>query len=312
MRLLIAEDDCVTRRVLETMLRKWGHEVVVACDGHQAWQMLQEPTAPKLVVLDWMMPGMDGIDVCRKVRALPSDIRPHIILLTGKQQVKDLVEGIVAGADDYMSKPFEPAELKVRIHAGERVLQLQAESLEAREALRHQATHDGLTGLANRAAILQRLQQECHRSQRSGLPLCVILADVDHFKKINDVHGHQAGDLVLEEVAGRLATAVRSYEQVGRYGGEEFLAVVCDCDLAGGQTVAQRLCELVAQTPVPLGENAIPVTLSLGVVCSSQLTHCTPDELVRAADAAMYAAKRNGRNRVEWAVPQLAVSSLVA
>jgi two-component system, cell cycle response regulator len=301
MRILIAEDDCVSRRVLESMLRNWGHTVVVTCDGNEAWQRLQEEDAPKLVILDWMMPGMDGIDVCRKVRNLQSEIRPHIILLSSLQQVKDLVKGINAGADDYITKPFEPEELKVRIQAGGRIIDLQMESLAAKLALRYQANHDPLTRIRNRASILEMMERDFDRAMRIGTPLSIALADIDHFKAINDTHGHQAGDAVLIEVAQRMAGEIRSYEGIGRYGGEEFLCVISDCDDMGASLFAERVRSSVAASGVHISGAILPVTISIGVASTCQFHNPTPEMLIRFADEAMYCAKRAGRNRVEIA-----------
>jgi two-component system, cell cycle response regulator len=302
MRILIADDDGVSRRVLEAMLRKWGHEVVALSDGQQAWQILKEPGAPDMMILDWMMPGMDGVEICRKVRELANEIRPYIILLTARQHSKDLVKGIMAGADDYVIKPFEAEELKVRIHAGERILNLQIESLAVKEALRRQATHDSLTGLLNRQAILEMLQRELSRLGRTDTPVGVILADIDHFKCINDTYGHQAGDAVLADVASRMSGEIRPYEGLGRYGGEEFLLVLSNCDARVVQTAAERIRLAVCTHEMGIPGGTIPVTISLGAASSTQLQQPTLEHLIQVADAALYRAKDAGRNCVKLAV----------
>lgn len=301
MRVLIAEDDVSYRRILESLLRKWGHEIQVAEDGVEAWDALQCEGSPSMVILDWMMPGMDGIDVCRQVRELKQDIRPYVILLSGKDEKKDLITGISTGADDYVTKPFHPDELRVRILAGERILNLQAESLMVMEALRKQASHDYLTGLPNRANIMEVLRREFARSPRAGKSVSVVLADVDNFKSINDTFGHQVGDVVLTEVARRMAREMRSYECVGRYGGEEFLAVLADCDTQGACRLAERLCQAVAGRPYECRSGNITVTASFGVASTADLRGATQETLVQVADAAMYRAKQAGRNRVECA-----------
>ena len=223
LQILIADDDGVTRRFLAQMLQQCGYEVVLAHDGNHAWRTLQQPDAPYLVVLDWMMPGLDGVEVCRRLRTLEKDVSPYVILLTGMNNKKNLVQGFDAGADDYITKPFDPDELYARIRAGERIVHLQMESLAAREALRKQATYDYLTGLRNRASVLEELQRECERAPRAQSTVSVAMVDIDHFKRINDAFGHPVGDRVLSEVAKRMAAEVRSYELAGRYGGEEFL-----------------------------------------------------------------------------------------
>jgi diguanylate cyclase (GGDEF)-like protein len=301
MRLLVAEDDGVSRHVLESMLCKWGHEVTTATDGHQAWQMMQECDAPDLLVLDWMMPGLDGINVCRKVRSLKKLIRPYIILLTGREGKQNLVTGINAGADDYVVKPFEPEELRVRIRAGERIVNLQIEALAAQEALREQATHDFLTGLRNRGSIIDKLQHELARSFRSQKPVAVVLVDLDHFKQVNDDYGHSVGDRVLTEAARRMTASMRPYEDIARYGGEEFLAVLSACTVTGAERMAERLRRMLADEPFQFGDLELWVTASAGVASSHQLTDPAPDTLIRLADDALYRAKRNGRNRVEAA-----------
>jgi diguanylate cyclase (GGDEF)-like protein len=251
-----------------------------------------------MLILDWVMPGMDGLEICRRVRRESHPIHPYIILLTGKGQRQDLVEGFEAGADDYVTKPFDPAELSARIRAGERILTLQTESAVAIDSLRKQATHDGLTGLRNRDAILEELRREFGRSPRTGQPVAVVMGDIDRFKLVNDTYGHEAGDRVLAEAAKRMASEVRSYEAVGRYGGEEFLVVLSGCNLAGAEQMAGRLCSCVASKPYQIPGQTISITASFGVASTCQFASPTEELLIRAADAALYRAKHEGRNRV--------------
>src|SRR5215471_12450626 len=196
MRILIADDSIVSRHLLDATLRKWGYEVEVACDGVEAWNALQGEDAPKLAILDWVMPGMTGLELCRKVRehAKDKDIYTYILLLTSKSLREDLIEGMESGADDYLTKPFDQHELKVRLRAGTRILDLQQELVEAREELREQATKDFLTRIWNRSSVLEILQKELTRGARENRPVSVLLADVDRFKAINDTFGHFAGD----------------------------------------------------------------------------------------------------------------------
>jgi two-component system, cell cycle response regulator len=301
MRILVADDDGIMRRALTKMLQSLGYEVLLAQDGNHAWQLLQKPDAPYLVILDWMMPGMDGVAVCSKLRTLEKDISPYVILLTAMDNKTDLVKGFNAGADDYVAKPFYPDELFVRIRAGERIINLQMESLAARDALRKQATYDFLTGLRNRAAILNELQRECEKSPRLNIPVSVVMVDVDHFKQVNDTYGHPAGDKVLAEVAKRMASAVRTYEAIGRYGGEEFVIVLTGCDLDGAGIMAERVRCSVAARECDVRGTKIPVSVSLGVSSSSQIVQATPKILTEMADSALYRAKQAGRNRVELA-----------
>ncbi len=241
MRILIAEDDTVTRKLLEAHLAKWGHEVVVCSDGAQAWQVLCGEDPPKLVVLDWMMPEMDGVTLCSEIRKREKQPYTYVILLTSKSLKEDVVAGLEAGADDYIIKPFDVHELNVRIRAGTRIVRLQEDLISALRASEFQASHDALTGLWNRRAILEKIQQELDRSGRDGTNLGLVICDVDHFKQVNDNYGHLAGDAVLRELAKRIDSSLRSYDSVGRYGGEEFIILIPGSDGAGAAELAERL-----------------------------------------------------------------------
>jgi len=241
MKILIAEDDLLTRRVLERFLEQWGYNVISAADGTEAWEILQHEDAPRLAILDWMMPGMDGAQISRALRQRKGEPYVYILILTSKGRKQDVVDGLSAGADDYLTKPFDAEELRGRLHAGRRILALQEALISARDALRFQATHDPLTGLWNRNAAWQALEAELARAQRQGTATCAILADLDHFKQVNDQLGHLAGDAVLRETSRRLRTSVRIYDTVARYGGEEFLIVSPDCPVAAAVIHGERL-----------------------------------------------------------------------
>jgi two-component system, cell cycle response regulator len=298
-KVLIAEDDPVSRRVLHSFLVKSGYDVLIAGDGQEAWSMLQADNAPTLAILDWMMPGLTGIEVCRKLRTRNSHPYVYVLLLTAKGRKEDVVEGIEGGADDYLTKPFDRAELKARLRTGQRILDLQQQLISAQESLRIQATHDPLTGLWNHGEILSILKREVERAQREGSALGVVMADLDHFKQINDTRGHLVGDAVLHEAAHRLLQTVRPYDSVGRYGGEEFLVVVPGCNAESAVRQAERLREAIGSRPVVSAGNLIPITTSLGVAAVTDATGLDSHALLRTADAALYHAKRNGRNRVE-------------
>ncbi len=299
MKILIAEDDAISRRLLETILRKWGYEVVVAFDGGQAWAELQKEDAPRLAILDWMMPEMDGVEVCGKVRERLSSPYVYILLLSAKSQREDLVKGMESGADDYITKPFDANELKVRLRAGRRILDLQTQLMSAQEALRDQAARDPLTGIWNRNAVFDIFRRELSRTQREGNAIAIVMLDIDHFKNLNDTHGHMAGDAVLREFTRRISTSLRPYDAVGRYGGEEFLVILPGCDLAAGVRHAERLRSLLSEEPFDTSEGRHTATCSLGVASTSSSSPGDTDSLIRAADSALYKAKRNGRNRVE-------------
>ncbi len=300
MSILIAEDDPVSRRLLQATLTKWGYEVKVCADGVEAWEALKKEDAPRLAILDWMMPGMDGLEICCQVRQRGGEPYIYILLLTAKTQKEDVVAGMDAGADDYVTKPFDAHELKVRLRAGQRIINLQNELIGAREALRVQATRDALTGVMNRATAFEALQKELSRSERSGRALGLAMIDLDHFKSVNDTFGHQAGDLVLKEAARRMVQILRPYDQIGRYGGEEFMAILPDCDLACATSAAERLRSGLAGQPIVLENNqSLVVTASMGIFSTSEYPRTSIEELIRTADVALYRAKRLGRNRVE-------------
>jgi diguanylate cyclase (GGDEF)-like protein len=300
MEILIADDDPVSRRLLEASLKKWDYQVVSACDGAQAWELLQEASAPRLAVLDWMMPGLSGPEVCRNVRMQAREPYTYILLLTARNQKEDLIEGMEAGADDYITKPFDAQELKVRLRAGRRILELQAELVAARETLREQATHDSLTRLWNRSSILDILKREMAKAERETASVGLIMVDLDHFKQINDTHGHMAGDEVLREAARRMQASLRSYDAVGRYGGEEFLIVSPGSSQVSAIHLAERLRSAIHREPLRVGEKSLTFSISLGVA-AVQGVATTPEVLIRAADEALYRAKELGRNRVESA-----------
>jgi diguanylate cyclase (GGDEF)-like protein len=300
---LVAEDHPVSQTILRSMLTKWGYPVRIARDGVEAWDMLQGPDAPRLAILDWMMPGIDGVEICRRLRTTPCEPYVYVLLLTARAKSEDLVEGMDAGADDYLTKPFDAHELRVRLRAGSRIIALQEQLMRAREELRVQATHDSLTGLLNRAAILEILQSECARANREGQPVALLLIDVDHFKQINDVHGHLAGDAVLREVAARMKSAVRRYDAVGRYGGEEFLIVLPGCGIPSAGAQAERIREAMALTAFDAVSQPVTVTCSIGVSGRALPQLQDGGSLVREADCAMYVAKAHGRNRVELFAP---------
>jgi diguanylate cyclase (GGDEF)-like protein len=301
-KILIAEDDAISRRLLDTILKKWGYEVVVAYDGGQAWEELQKPDAPRLAILDWMMPEMDGVEVCGKVRERTGSPYVYILLLSAKSQREDLVKGMESGADDYITKPFDANELKVRLRAGRRILDLQTQLMSAQEALRDQAARDPLTGIWNRNEIFNTFHRELARAERERNELGIVMIDIDHFKNLNDTYGHMAGDAVLREFTRRLTTSLRPYDAVGRYGGEEFLVVLPGCDTAAAIRHADRLRTLICDEPFDTSEGRHTVTCSLGVATTScGVDKIDTDALIRAADAALYKAKHSGRNRVESA-----------
>ena len=301
MRVLIADDDIISRAVVKALLLKWGYEVMEVGDGNQAWNILKDKDSPHLVLLDWMMPGMDGLELCRCLRQSGNNTYHYIILLTGRDSKEDIIGGLNAGADDYITKPFMPEELEVRLRVGKRILDLQQSLKEALEVQRYQAQHDRLTGIFNHVEILNILEKELDRAGRQNGNLAVIMGDLDHFKKVNDTYGHVAGDAVLVEVAARMKNNIRLYDSAGRYGGEEFLLVLPGCTTDEVMIIAHRILESISKDPVMFNNIPIKVTISLGVAVNRVGEIVATTELVQLADTALYRAKQNGRNRVEQA-----------
>ena len=308
MKVLIAEDSTTSRHLLQAVVRKWGYEPVVACDGAQALERLREPSHPLLAILDWEMPGLTGPEVCRRLRQENSEPYVYVLLLTSKNLKADVIAGMEAGADDYVTKPFDQHELKVRLRAGRRIVELQDQLLAAREALREHATRDSLTGLWNRRSITEALEREAARAKREGSSLALLMADLDRFKQVNDSYGHVAGDIVLCEASRRMASSARVYDFVGRYGGEEFLVLLPGCGEEMATRYAERIRAAIAEAPIAIdGEVQLQITASFGVTASGGTNCGSPQALIQAADEALYAAKRGGRNKVVFvpvAVPQ--------
>jgi diguanylate cyclase (GGDEF)-like protein len=297
MRILIADDSLLSRRLLEDTLRNWGYEVTAVRDGTEAREILSGEDCPPIAILDWMMPGCTGPELCDMVRSSAREPYTYILLLTSRNEKQDLVTGMEAGADDYITKPFDRHELQVRLRAGTRIVELQQQLLNTREALREQATRDYLTNLWNRSAILDRLRREMARSAREGTPFGLILADIDRFKSINDSWGHAAGDLALKEVSSRISATLRPYDSVGRYGGEEFLMILPGADLEETASLAERVREEIRSAPMVW--DGVPVGLSCSFGCTSGFgSDESAADLIRVADESLYAAKRGGRDRV--------------
>ncbi len=293
MKILLVEDSRLERHKIGRYLTDWRLDFVAVESGTEAFTLLEGPEPPNMVLLDWMLPDLDGIDICRRTRANGARA-PYIyfVMLTAKSRKQDLLIAMAAGADDYLAKPVDPSELRARIMAGKRILELQ-------QSLRFAATHDFLTNLLNRSEILAAIDRERSRSEREGKPTTIIMADIDHFKRINDSLGHAAGDEVLKEVGRRLRSDLRAYDVVGRYGGEEFLIVLPGCNLTTGARRADELRNLVAKDPIFTPFGTTTATISLGVTATSNRESAVSD-LLREADVCMYAAKKKGRNRVEF------------
>lgn len=298
MKILVADDDRVSLMTMRRMLLRSGYEVLTASDGAAAVRTILEPGGPRLVLLDWMMPSLNGPEVCRAIRAGVQSGYIYIILLTAKDSKEDLVAGLEAGADDYLIKPCHPQELTARLRTGERILRLEDGLVEARDEMRFRATHDALTQVLNRGAIVHALSEHLDLLRGSHGAIAVLLCDVDHFKQINDSYGHPVGDEVLRAIARRLGDIALGTDAVGRFGGEEFLLVLRDISPEGMSALGRNICDTIYSSPVETSAGPISVSLSIGIVSvGGHEGTWDVDEVLKRADALLYDAKREGRNR---------------
>ena len=299
MKILVVDDDPLTLHMVVYRLRQWGHEVVSCTDGDSAWKVIKDGMVPNVAILDWMMPGLNGPELCQKIRSKKDCPYVYIVLLTGRNNPEDLIAGLDAGADDYLTKPFHLGELEARLRAGKRIVDLQNELISAQETLRIQAMQDPLTQILNHGAILDALLNEINRGQREHQPLSLILADLDGFKNVNDSYGHVAGDQVLIEVARRMRNCLRSYDAIGRYGGEEFLIVLPNSDESQALRLAERIRVAVCSEPFRFHHVDLTVTVSQGVTTWTNPDSIPIERLIQAADQALYGVKNSGRNGVQ-------------
>ena len=306
MRVLIAEDDTISRMILAKAVEKFGHECLAVEDGEKAWELFQSTPEIDVVISDWMMPGIDGPEFCRRVRALNSDWYTFFIFLTALGDKKHLLEGMQAGADDYLAKPFDREELQVRLIAASRVKSLHRQLNEQKGELEKlnrelfaMSRRDPLTRLGNRLRLREDLETLSAQAQRYGHSYCAMLCDVDFFKAYNDTYGHLAGDEVLKRVAGVISENLRGGDMAYRYGGEEFLIILPEQSLGSAVSIADRLRRAVEDLGIPHEKNPPGVvTISLGVATLPAEEPKSTDDLLKEADEALYRAKESGRNRV--------------
>ena len=308
MRILLAEDEPSSQDMLRIALKDWGYKVTVVADGHQAWEVLQQPDSPRLAILDWIMPGLEGPEICRRVRRMEIDRYTYIIMLTVRDKKQDLVRGIEAGADDYIAKPFDMSELEARLNAACRQLHIHEQLIAAREMIRREAMRDLLTGVQNRRTLSETIRRELHRAAREGSRVGLAMIDVDRFKEINDVHGHLAGDEAIHQVARSIQDHLRFCDSIGRFGGDEFLAVLPGLARESAMGLCERLRHVVAKVDLNWAGRTIPLAVSIGATVADGSADASFESLVNAADRALYEAKREGRNRVAYCQPELTAS----
>jgi two-component system cell cycle response regulator len=303
LKILIADDEALSRRLLEKTLERAGYEVIAVENGKLALEQLYKLDGPRLALLDWVMPELDGPAVCRAIRTRSEQAYVYMVLLTSKGSKEETVLGLESGADDYLTKPFNAEELRARLRVGERILLLEDRLVEAREHMRFRATHDQLTSLLNRGAVMDLLTRELHRSHREQKSTVILLGDVDHFKRVNDTMGHIIGDEVLIEIANRLLGSVRSYDFVGRYGGEEFIVVLNNCDPNFALGRAEEIRKSISTRPIQTTKGLLNLTMSFGVLLSGEWGLRPVEEFLHDVDIALYEAKKAGRNCLRLARP---------
>ena len=299
--ILIAEDDPVSRKLLEKILIKAGNKVVSVDNGQKALTLLNEKFFP-IILTDWMMPEMDGLELCRAIRKNTYPGYVFIVLLTAKDSKDDIIRGLGAGADDYLTKPFSHAELVARLNTGKRLLRLEKSLKDANEEIRILSITDPLTGSYNRGYLTKRLPQEIKRAKRYGRALSIIICDIDHFKKVNDTYGHLVGDEVLKDFTRCIRHTIRlDVDWMARYGGEEFLIVLPETEVNGATAMAERLRGKLSERVTETQDKKISITASFGVAGFGPDTPdemISPEALIKKADKYLYRAKQDGRNRV--------------
>ena len=296
MKVLIVDDDLTARKIIEATVNKSGYETVVADNGIAAKGILSSENPPKIALIDWVMPGMDGLELCKIIRQKETSNPTYIIMLTSKDAKDDIIEGLSCGANDYVVKPFNRLELVARVKVGERMIQLQEKLVKAYKAMEEKAMRDALTGIYNRGAILEIMAKFVNKSSRlTENQDYVAILDLDHFKNVNDKYGHQVGDQVLQGFTEILKESLREYDFIGRYGGEEFLIIFLEKNSEQNiEHCVERIRNKIETTAIKTTVGNINITASIGCVGIMN----SIDLSIKLADEALYEAKAAGRNRV--------------
>ncbi|MDA8083747.1 MAG: diguanylate cyclase [Nitrospiraceae bacterium] len=304
-KVLLVEDDPIQARETEEILKKTGYEVFWAQDGINAIKVVKS-SKPDIILLDLILPGLDGYEVCRWLKLDDSAKGIPVIMLTVKKDLSDKISGLQIGADDYLPKPYNELELNARIYASLRTKGLQDELRmknrqleELLDKVNYMAITDALTGLYNRRKFHDTLAGEFERARRYKTPFSLVMIDIDHFKRINDDHGHNAGDVVLKQVSALLLKSVREIDTASRFGGEEFMVILPSTDSSSAKVVAERMRDMIAS--FPFQDINRPITVSIGIAGMPDERLRNEDLMIRCADIALYRAKQSGRNRVEVA-----------
>jgi len=299
--ILIVEDNPVSRNILYKILANAGYDVVATENGHEALKVFRDRFFP-IILSDWLMPGMDGIELCRAIRKMQLPGYIFFVLLTAKDSKADIIEGLKAGADDYLTKPVLHAELTARIRTGIRILEVEKSLKAAAEEIKALSVTDPLTGCYNRRYLNEHLLQEITRSRRYGRSLSIVLCDIDYFKRVNDTYGHAAGDIVLKTVAHCLNESIRKgIDWVVRFGGEEFLLVLPETEFRFALQAAERLRQTIAARAIDLTQTSVGLTISFGITgftADSPDDKISPEKMISMADHYLYEAKKGGRNCV--------------
>jgi diguanylate cyclase (GGDEF)-like protein len=296
---VLIDDDPAIVRLLKKILTDHGIEVITCSTAAEGLDALEQK-AWEICILDRGLPDFDGIEICRRVKAESRFDARRVIMLSGYDSLDARVEALNLGADDYITKPFHPAEVLARVKASRRVVEMQQQLVEMARQLEELSGRDDLTGVFNRRHFRKTVTRAFDHFRRYKRPLSVAIIDVDHFKKVNDSFGHQAGDTVLAELAKRFGRSVRASDYLARYGGEEFVVLLPETQLGDAVTFGEKLRAAIAATPVRIGDGeALPVTVSVGTASLAHTQFDSAADMIRAADQALYRAKRNGRNRVE-------------